>query len=870
VPGGALRAQQAGARPATGDESDRLQVGLQPDGRIVVPTNQILRPAGRQVTFPGRPVDLRLLPDGKTLVVKNRNNLLVIDVESGGIRQTLPMPGAPGAPVGNSVVGLAVSNDGQRIYASDVRSGVHLARRGPDGRFDWVGAISLAAPDVGGAAAPAGIALAEHGKLLYVTSTRGNNVQRFELAADPTTGSVTTGRARDPIAVGVAPYTIVLASDTKAYVSNWGGDRPAAGQPSAPSSKTATRIDPATGVANHGSVSVIDLAAGCQTRTIEVGLHPCGMVLSPDHRFLFVANANSDTVSVIDTAGDRVVETIDTRPNARLPFGSGSNALAINRSGDTLYVANGTNNCIAVVQLGASSSSRPAAGDRSRVAGLIPTGWYPGALCLDESDDRIARLYVANVKGHGSLSPPANRAGHNSHDHLGSVSLIDLPAADRLELFTAEVGRNNRLALSMNGLAPPRQGVPAAVVPERHGEPSLVEHVVYIIKENRTYDQVLGDLPRGNGEPKLVLFGQEVTPNHHALASEFVLLDNFYCSGVLSADGHAWSTEAYVTDYLEKAFGGFVRSYPFDGDDPLAYAASGFLWDNALRHERTIRVYGEFVKTQLTPAGAKFTDLLADYRNGTNRVQVRVVPGVHTLKPYVCPTFAGFGGTVPDVYRAREFLRELKEFESQGKLPNLIVMTLPNDHTVGTRPGLPTPRACVADNDRALGEVVEALSRSRFWPRMAIFVVEDDPQNGFDHVDGHRTVAFVISPYTRRRVVDSTNYNQTGMVKTMELMLGIPPMNQMDLSATAMRGCFQATADLTPYEAKPISIALDETNPPLGQLRGPQLYWAQQSLELELDEVDEADEDTFNRVLWHYVKGYDVPYPARRDADNDD
>jgi len=479
---------------------------------------------------------------------------------------------------------------------------------------------------------------------------------------------------------------------------------------------------------------------------------------------------------------------------------------------------------------------------------------------------------VANVKGHGSLSPPVSRsAGFNSHDHLGTVSVIDLPHGGQLAAWSELVSRNNRQSLSLNGLAPPRPTVAPSVVPDRHGEPSLIEHVFYIIKENRTYDQVLGDLPQGNGDSKLVLFGRAITPNHHAIAEEFVLLDNFYCSGVLSADGHAWSTEAYVTDYLEKAFGGFVRSYPYDGDDPLAYASSGFIWDNALRHKKTVRVYGEFVKTKLNPTTARYQDVLDDYRNGTHKVQIQVRAGVHTLEPYLCPTFAGFLGTVPDVYRAREFKRELQEFEVNGNLPNLVIMTLPNDHTQGTRPLLPTPRACVADNDRALGEVVEAITHSRYWPKSAIFVVEDDPQNGFDHVDGHRTVAFVISPYTRRRVVDSTNYNQTGMVKTIELILGIPPMNQVDLSATPMRGCFQGEPDLTPYKSRPLQTAIDELNPPLVLISGHQRYWAERSLELDLDEVDEADEDTFNRILWHYVKGYDVPYPrVGRSAEEDD
>ena len=359
----------------------------------------------------------------------------------------------------------------------------------------------------------------------------------------------------------------------------------------------------------------------------------------------------------------------------------------------------------------------------------------------------------------------------------------------------------------------------------------------------------------------LLMFGREVTPNQHALAREFVLLDNYYCAGVLSADGHAWATEAYATDYLERHFGGFIRSYPYDGDDPLAYASSGFLWDNALAHGKTFRDYGEFIKARITPRTATWNDLYTDYRNGTSKVKVEARPAVDTLRGYFCPTFVGFPGSVPDVYRAREFLREFRDFEAKGSLPSLIVMLLPNNHTSGTNPGFPTPRAMVADNDLALGQIVEAVTKSRFWRETAIFVTEDDPQAGLDHVDGHRTIGQVISPYTRRGMVDHSFYSQVGMVKTIELILGLPPMNQMDLAAPAMRGCFQESPDVTSFTARPNEVSLDEMNPKLAELSGARLLWAQKSLTLDLDEVDDADEQTLNEILWHATRGYDIPYP---------
>jgi hypothetical protein len=339
---------------------------------------------------------------------------------------------------------------------------------------------------------------------------------------------------------------------------------------------------------------------------------------------------------------------------------------------------------------------------------------------------------------------------------------------------------------------------------------------------------------------------------------------------VLSADGHAWATEAYATDYLERHFGGFIRSYPYDGDDPLAYAPTGFLWDNALAHGKTFRDYGEFVKARISPPDATWADLYADYERGTTTVKVEARPGVETLRPHLCPNFVGFPGTVPDVYRAREFLKEFREFEARGTLPDLIVMLLTNDHTSGTRPGLPTPRAAVADNDLALGRIVEAITRSRFWPETAIFVVEDDPQAGVDHVDGHRTVAQVISPYTRRGSVDHSFYSQVGMIKTIELILGLPPMNQMDLAAPAMRQCFAQDADTRPFTARPNEVPLDEMNPPLAALSGAQRYWATKSAALPLDDVDEADEDTLNRIVWHATRGYDVAYPRTGRRNNDD
>jgi YVTN family beta-propeller protein len=831
------------------DGVERLKVGRQADGRIVVPTNQILRPAGKQVLFSGRPVDLAFTDDGRTLIVKNLKDLVFIDTMIGEVKQTLA------SPAGFSVVGLLAS--GRDIYATDVQDHLRVAARGAGRFFVWKAPVGLRRPRVVGSPYPAGIARYSD-EALWVTSTRGNSVQLVNVAR---------GKVEQEVEVGVAPYAICVTRPDRCYVTNWGGDPPKEGDPQARSSGTPTQVD-SRGIADRGTVSVLRPEGGRwrQEKTIRVGLHPSGIVTDRAGRFVYVANANSDTVSVIRTETDEVVETIPCRPEGRLPFGSGCNALALSPGGETLYVANGTNNCIAVVRLGARATAAEATlPPDSRLAGLIPTGWYPGAVLVSRDGKK---LFVANVKGIGSLArrgvgdggPRGVEKGMNSHDHLGSVSIIDVPDADRLARFTESVNANNRLAYSLAGLEPPRPDARPRPVPERHGEPSLFKHIIYVIKENRTYDQVFGDMKEGNGDPKLVIYGEAVTPNQHKLAREFTLFDNFYCSGVLSADGHQWVNEAYVTDYLEKAFGGFTRSYPYEGSDPLAYASSGFLWDNALARKKTFRNFGEYVRPT-GPRGATWADMYQEYRTGVGKFRVDTRVNVKPLEPYTHPHYPGFVMTIPDVYRTKLFIEELAECERKGEFPDLTYLYLPCDHTSGTRPGLPTPRAMVADNDLALGKVVEAVSRSRFWKDTCILAVEDDPQNGFDHVDAHRTVALAVSPYTRRGFVDSTCYNQTGMVKTIELILGLPPMNQLDLSATAMRDCFQDRPDLRPYAAVPSKIALDEMNPPLDRLKGQALHWAKESLELALDEADEADEDTFNRILWHASRGDQAPYP---------
>ena len=812
--------------------SDQRKIGPQPDGSILVPTNQLLRPAGFQIQFQGRPVDLALSPNGKWLAVLNINSLELIRVKDRTIVQRLHIKS------GGSYNGISFSNDGKKIYVSQARDYILIADMDKDNVLFWKDKITFPKPKIGGHPVPGGIELNKDNTKLYTTLNRSNKLAVVELS----------NKSVKEIPVGIAPYEVALFSPEKAYVSNWGGRQPDEDEATYKSSGSEVLIDQETGIANNGTVSVVDLTIGKEIKTIEVGLHPNAMVFSPNKRFLYVACANSDLISVIDTKSEKVIEQISVRIDKDLPFGSAPNALAISKDGSRLYVANGTDNAICVINLYDNST-----------IGYIPTGWYPGAILLDKDEEY---LMVANTKGIGSRNLRADRPGYNTHGHMGTISVIPNPNLKQFKKMTDIVRENNSFSSMIEELNKEKGKKNKVAIPTFPSQESYFKHVVYIIKENRTYDQVFGDLSQGNGDTSLVQFGREITPNHHKLAEEFVLMDNYYCSGVLSADGHQWTDEAYVTDYLEKFFGDFPRSYPYDGDDPLAYSPTGFIWDNVLKHNLTYRNYGEFVAGVVEPKGATFTDVYQDFKSGENKIKIRAKSNLPQMEPYTCPTYIGWPITVPDAYRASEFIRELKDFEENDNFPNFIIMILPNDHTSGTSPGYQTPSAAVADNDLALGRIVEAISHSKYWKETCIFVTEDDPQAGLDHVDGHRTVGFVISPYTKRHTVVSTNYTQINMFRTIENILGIPPLNQFDLAAEPMMDCFTNIPDFTPYNALPSNIPIDQINPELSSLSGDALYWAKKSMEQDLDDYDRIDENTFNRIIWHSVKGYDVPYPA--------
>lgn len=868
----------------TGIVTTTEQVGRAGPNRFVTPANQVLTPAGRQVELPGlRTQALALSPDGRLLVTSGKTaELVVVDPASGRILQRVALPTEPGSNAAPAAVsanilepdkdgqlsftGLIFSADGSYIYLANVNGSVKVFAVDAQRRVKGLFTIPLPPANAVGRKPeiPSGLALSPDGRRLYVVLNLSNRLAEFDS---------TMGRLLRTWDVGVAPFDVVLAG-TKAYVSNWGGRRPGTNDLTGPAGRgTLVRVDPVRHIANEGSVTVIDLAGGFVKMEMLVGLHASAMTLSPDGKHLVVANAASDTLSVIDTRTDAVVETIWARQTPADLFGAAPNALAFDAAGKKLFVCNGTQNAVAVVAFDPGES---------KLEGLIPVGWYPGAIVHDA---RRRSVYVANIKGIGSTKKLA--AGEapkfKSGQHFGTLSLVKVPSAKTLAVQTRVALANFRHGAVQAARLPARPGQPARPVPERTGEPSVFKHVVYLIKENRTYDQVFGELKEGNGDPSLCVFGERITPNQHKMVREFVLLDNTYCSGILSADGHQWASTGITTDYMEKSFAGFPRSYPDGMDDTdvdaIAYSPAGFIWDNVLAHGKTLRDYGEFAitdkswKDKTRKGKLKFLDHYREFINGTDTIHLSSRPAVESLRPYLNTNTVGWDMDVPDVFRAAEFIKDLKRFEQTGGFPNLSIICLPNDHTSGTAAGAPTPAAQVADNDLAFGQIVEAISKSKFWKETCILAIEDDPQAGWDHVSGYRTTAYVISPYTKRSKVISTQYNQTSLLRTMELMLGLPPMNQLDASATPMTDCFTMTPDFTPFTAVTNNVPLDEMNPDPKKISDPLLRrYAQASARLPLREPDKCPEDLLNRILWHAMKGSQAPYPewAITKVDDDD
>jgi DNA-binding beta-propeller fold protein YncE len=784
------------------------------EGGHLLPNGWKLTPAGRHVTLPDYVLNVTPSPDGKSLIAlhcgHSPHGIAVLDAATLEVRQTIPLKSA--------WLGLAWAPDGRHLYVS---GGNAESRNNPtvapiyefafaDGRLSekptrqfkhrlargvyWSGLVHHPT------------------KPLLYAGNRGTESNSGEIVVFDTG----TGERVTELRTEIHPYDLVLdPTGETLFVSNWGSR----------------------------SVSAIATSPLKIRGSVRVGNNPNDMVLAPDGR-LFVACSNENSVYVLDTKTLQPVEKISTAMYKMAPVGSTPNALTLDATGKILFVANADNNNVAVINISEE--------EISNVMGFIPTAWYPASLAVARDGKS---LYIGSAKGlesygnlNGPTSPlaPAGRTNHVARLQHGSVTVLplaDLKAA--LPGFTRQSMANSPYNDEMLALArPPATG--PSVVPRQVGAGSPIRHVIFIIKENRTYDQVFGDLPQGNGDPRLCIFGRKVTPNHHKIAEQFVLLDNLYCDAEVSVDGHSWSNSAYATDFNEKRWPPQYGGHSASVTGPEERPSSGHMWDLAANKGLTYRSYGE--------SAQRVSD-------GTNITSRATVPGLvgHISEKYL-------RGTGRDPERIQTFFDEFNAYEKnydakdpEKRLPNYIVMSLGEDHTRGTAPGAFTPVACVASNDQAVGMLVERVSHSRYWPETAIFIIEDDAQNGSDHVDARRTVGLVVSPYTKRKSVDSTLYTTSSMLRTMELLLGLPPMTQFDAAAMPMYASFAAQPDLTPYTlAKPQTdlLAKNTRHAP----------GAKVSATMDFSDYDLAPMFALNEVIWKSVKGADseMPLPVSR------
>jgi DNA-binding beta-propeller fold protein YncE len=765
--------------------------GYPDDLREQLDARRVLLPNGWSLSVPGKSIPLGDFPlhmiaseDGRLMAVTNNGqseqSIMLIDPLSFEVVHTAVIPKA--------WYGMAFNEDHSRLYASGGNDNLIRIYQTTGNELTETDQIVLgrAWP---ARISPTGLTLDQQNGYLYVTTKENNALYQCNLQ----------NKNIRKLPLGHEAYTCLLAADgSTLYVSLWGGD----------------------------AIAIVDPVVPSLVETIPVGSHPNEMVLSPDGKFLFTSCANDNSVYIIDTQSRKVIEKLHTACFPDSPAGSTPNALALSEERKRLYVANADNNSLAVFDISEVGESRS--------MGFIPTGWYPTSVRVLDG-----KIWITNGKGSSSAANPQGPNPYlprtDSTQYIGrmfkgSLTLIEEPDEGTLRVYTEAVYRNTPYSKELEMHVQGEEGNP---VPRKVGDPSPIKHVFYVIKENRTYDQVLGDMPGGNGDPDLCLFPEVVTPNQHQLARNFVLLDNFYVNAEVSADGHNWSTAAYANDYVEKTwptnYGSRGGTYDYEGSREIAFPTEGFIWDYCRRAGVSYRNYGEFV--------------LDDERT------------MESLQGHFDPDFPNYNLSVPDMVRYAKWREDFDSLVAIGAVPQFNVLRLPNDHTAGARVGMPTPRAMVAENDLAVGRLIEHISHSPVWEASAIFILEDDAQNGPDHVDAHRSTAYIASPYAKRGTTVSTMYSTASMLRTMELILGLPPMSQYDAAATPMWECFTPSPDLTPFVCLDATWDIHEMNTEENRI-------SRLSDQFNLEEIDAAPDDQFSEVIWKAVRGLESEMPA--------
>ncbi|MGI4853659.1 MAG: hypothetical protein ACRYF4_06390 [Janthinobacterium lividum] len=875
--------------------SPNRTVGPQQDGSVVASDNQVLTPAGRLIEL-GAPVRAKAiaLNPGKNshtaavLLMGSSEPVIVFDTQSGQLLQRYIPESLPGTPAKDrstgSFAGIAFSPDGSKLLFSQDNNYVSIANvNRTTGLLSHDQRVMLPSPPADGreyhnakAINPGGIAFSADGKHAYVALNAANTLGIIDLTASP-------ARLTRQIPVGNVPNSVIVRGNF-AYVSNEGGRPATKNDFTNDSDGTPIVVDRTDAYTLTGTVSVVDLRTGKLTTTVDVGLHPAGMTIVGSR--LFVANSYSDSLSIIDLETNKVTRTVSLSvPIAGGTFGAGPNAVAVTEGG-TAYVTLGQANAVAVVDLQGR--------DANPVIGYIPTGYFPTSIAYDKGRKQ---LVIADDKGLGSRGTTTTTktgvVAYNTHADMGVVNLITEPNATSLATFSKQVFENNQWNMTTNievgkQFIDPR-AVPVAV-PKHIGEPSLIKHVFLIIKENRTYDQMLGDVAWGNGAKELAVFASAV-PNQHAFVQRFPLLDNVYAPSRQSADGHPWigmSGSFYSNDILSPDW---IRSYPGgQAEDALTNTPKGFLWTELAAKGMTARLYGEwssgttvahkpdgsaytwtdFYKTSLCKEGkASASDCIVPDD------AIHVTSAIPSAAKIMDPHFPPFNLDIPDQYRADYWIKEFKRMDQAEQVPNLTVLWLPDDHTAGTSKGHPYPLNYQADNDLALGRMIDVISHSKVWSKSAVFVEEDDSQGGTDHVDGHRQPVYIISPYTAspqlpgQGKVIHTTYTAENINRTIENILGAQPLTQFDLVATPMFYAFQNTPDLTPFDVQPATIPLDQgPDLPAGKAVAytpTEKEWLKATAKVmkgKYDKADAVDPNFLNHVTWYATTGWNRPYPG--------